>query len=160
MKAFILLLLSLYLVYSQPVQRLEEYTASLATWRKLNPKSYQYVVGEYTYYHEPVTKTTITVKNGKVIKRNYWFKDVLYTDEITTWVEDTPETIATHLEGFPALNFDEIYSQCRSNVLIHEPDRIQFEIGNNGLISLCGILPPGCSDGCFGGIKVESFTIL
>ena len=148
------------MVYSQPAHRLEEYNFSLATWKKLNPKFYQYVTGEYTIDFDPVSRTTITVKNGKVIKRHYWSKDPWERRyPVITWVEDTPETLGTHSEGFPPIDLDEVYIQCRSNILIHEPEMIQFEIKNNNIISRCGIHLTLCSDGCFEGVHIESITV-
>jgi len=162
MKAFCLLLISLFIAFNSAlVYKLQEYIASKKLWDDLNPTTYTYVVYSASEIADVESRTTITVTNDKVTRRAYWFKDNFnYDNKITTWVESTPKTIGSHKEGFVAINLDNVYAQCRSNILIQDPieNEIYFETENDGLISKCGIFPINCSDDCFMGVIIESIT--
>jgi len=152
----------LFIVFSQAaVYKLKEYNASLKAWKDLKPSTYTYVVHSYSELTDVESITTTTVNNDKVVRRAYWFRDNFnFSNKITTWVEDTPGTIGTHKEGFVPINLDNVYAQCRSNILIQDQveNELYFETENDGLISRCGFFPINCVDDCFRGVIIASIT--
>jgi len=146
---------------AQAISFSKEYSDSLNQWNTLNPSSYSFVVYTQSEVADLQTRTTIEVTNNVVTKRSFWKRDNYnYNNKITTWEENTPETINSHNEGFVAINLSTVYSQCRNNVLTQDPIKynILFESKNNGLISKCGISAISCEDDCFRGVWIESVT--
>jgi hypothetical protein len=138
---------------------LAEYQSSLATWNRIKPKTYTFV-----QYIEPSlvdveVTTTITVTDGVVVRRAYYYND--YSGDVITWVEDTPEEIGTHQQGFDALTLDQIYSECLENVLVYDEVLyiVKFLTDSNGLLKECSYYPSNASDGALGGITISSIEL-
>lgn len=116
--------------------------------------------------------TTITVKNGKVVKREFKYDDqtnmVAYDDDETgevywdhrSWIEDTPEELGSHEEGFATITLDDVYDQCAKNILTQDPRfyGVSFGPKNDGLISWCTYFPGNESDGAPRGIVIGNIN--
>lgn len=135
----------------------DAYNPSLQQWKNLQLKNYNYT----TYDIDWITTTTITVKNGKVVKREFiynyqndWFPEYHH------WVEDTPKELGSHDEGFVPITLDDVYTQCRQNVLIQDPlyNEVVFDTSNHGLISKCYYYPVNESDGPVRGVLIRSIN--
>ena len=119
-----------------------ELDKSLATWQALkveNGESYRYEVSSGSALTPPAT-TTLTVRNGAVIKRSYIFTDVNSTGEKVTesWTEEGA-TVGSHERGSEPLTLDERYQRCRNDVLSQSPItyEIRLEFAENGVLAYC-----------------------
>ena len=113
-------------------------------------------------------ETKVTVTNGAVSSRDYFFYEYQYHTDNTPptkilskeWHETT-SSLGTHgAEGGELLTLDDIYSRAQSNWLAADPSRntVIFETNNGGMISVAGYTPKNCKDGCFIGITIQSIT--
>jgi len=156
--AFLALFVLFYSAHSY-VFNLNEYQASLNTWNNIKPSTYTYVQYIEPSLVEVDITTTIAVTDGKVVKRAYHYDD---GETVTDWVEDTPEEIGSHEEGFPALTLDQVYSQCVENVLVYDAVLlyiVNFKTFSNGLIKECSFYPANASDGPLGGVTLSKIQL-
>jgi len=122
------------------VAKLDEYQASLQTWKSIQPKTYTY--RHQTEYFLPTESsrnyTDVTVTDGKVVKHTYTITDG-FDNVLSSWVEETPEEIGSHDQGFKALTLDQLYSQCRENALVYDDVvfTITFQTDANGVMTEC-----------------------
>lgn len=122
------------------VAKLDEYQASLQTWKSIQPRTYTY--RHQTEYFLPTETsrnyTDITVTDGKVVKRAYTITDG-FDNILSEWAEETPQEIGSHDQGFKALTLDQLYSQCRENVLVYDDVlfTIAFTTDANGVMIQC-----------------------
>ncbi len=102
------------------VSHLAEYEASLKIWKNLRPSTYTYSPFYKHYTIDYDITTAITVTDGKVVKRTFTApNEEIETDEPYTWTEG-PDSIGTHSEGWIPITLDDVYKQCRDNVLVHD----------------------------------------
>jgi hypothetical protein len=142
--------------------------ASYQKWtafKKSNNNSYT-----YTAYSSSIfggyAETKFTVKNGKIITREY-FSGYYKTpsDSLTvraSWTENE-STLNTHgTAGHELLMIDEIYNKAKTVWLKVDPKKndIYFEANNDGLISTAGYVPNGCQDDCFNGVDIKDIKPL
>ena len=131
------------------VSHLAEYEASLKAWNKLRPSTYTFVpYWEHGMIVFNIT-TAITVTDGKVVKRVYTDlnndgfesenESADESDKFLTWTEDTPDTIGSHSEGFLAITLDDVYKQCRDNILANDnmSRPVVFTTDERGILQEC-----------------------
>lgn len=144
----------------------KKYQESYATWlafKEDSGNSYIYTVS-WASWTELTLKTTITVSNGKVVKRAFqmnvpegWDREI--PEEEKSWTENEQEIgMHTNSAAADAVTFDKIYESARE--LIKKDRKATFETKNRGLISLFGIALPDCVDDCFQGTHIESIKAL
>ena len=139
-----------------------DFEKSFQTWtdfKASSDNSYRYQVGGGSWVGTG-WKTTITVKEGKVVQRDYelsfptdWPGPI--PDE-TAWTENEAELNShEHTSAAATLTLDDIYEEARNNWLKKRNDaETYFEAKNNGIISSCGYVTNGCQDDCFNGITI------
>ena len=144
------------------------YNDSKTIWDELkvqNNETYSYTVS-FISWTGVGSRTTITVKDGVVSKREYLYleqilneESQLVEEEIDSYTE-TGEEIGSHSEGFNPLLIDELYQTCLSDYLnINEADNeIYFNTDGAGIISNCGFVEKGCVDDCFSGFRISEFN--
>lgn len=162
----------------------EAYVNSLKLWQEqkaAHNNSYEFslVWGSFSGYSHT---TTITVKNGEIIKRAY--KEYVPKDmrregvKPQKWVEKGDD-IGTHKEGKQAMTLDNVYNYAKGLLTVIEkptstevelegekiiltlPEiNIYFSADNKGLISSAGSTPEGCMDDCFSGYTVRDIKWL
>lgn len=146
------------------------YNDSKTMWKELkaqNDETYSYTAS-FISWSGFGSRTTITVKDGLVSKREYlYFEQVLNEEseleevEIESYTE-TGEEIGSHSEGFDPLLIDELYETCISEYLrvnTGEND-VYFNTNDAGIISNCGFVEKGCVDDCFIGFRISEFQWL
>lgn len=145
----------------------DEFATSMETWldfKEDTNNSYQYTV-VFSSFSGFSQKTTISVENGIIIKRDYKLSFLYevpasYTNEDLEWSE-TENEIGSHDDGAALLTLDEIYNKAKSDWLIEKKDaRVIFETNNNGMISTSGYIDKNCLDDCFIGIRIQSIDPL
>lgn len=129
-------------------------------FKKESGNSYQYTVLRSSWVGMS-WQTVITVKAGKVVKRDFtwvlpddWVKDVPADEK--EWTENESEINSHEDSGAAdAVTLDEIYAKAK-NYWLKKRDHVKtyFEANNNGLISSCGFAEDGCVDDCFNGINI------
>ncbi len=133
-------------------------------FKKTSGNSYQYTVLRSSWVGMS-WQTIITVKNGKVVQRNFkWIVPADWTQDIPEdqreWTENERE-INTHKESgaADAITLDEVYARAKNDWL-KKRDNVTtyFEAKNNGLISSCGYRDNNCADDCFVGINITSIS--
>ena len=146
-----------------------DFEKSLKEWqefKKSSGNSYQYTVVRSSWVGMS-WKTVITIKNGKVIQRNFkWTVQDDWTPQIPEdqkeWMENESE-INIHKDSgaADAITLDEVYSRAKTDWL-KKRDHVTtfFEAKNIGLISSCGYQDNNCADDCFVGINITSITRL
>lgn len=137
-----------------------EYDKSFKAWKNFKAStnnSYQYQVtsGSWTGYS---SETTITVKDGKVIKRSYLAKTIERPSNQVVVHEEWTEneaTINSHNNGASAITLDAIYQKAKTDWLLKRKDAsTYFEVKNDGMISSCGYVEKNCMDDCFNGVHI------
>lgn len=143
------------------------YIESRSSWmalKKENGNSYEYSL-EVLSFTGHGDRTTMTVDNGKVMKRNYltFFRDpdTGEIEEQEVYTESGAE-VGSNTEGARPLTIDALYETCASEYLVvdEEKNTIYFDTNSEGVISLCGYVPNGCADDCFQGITFSFFAWL
>ncbi|WP_343668993.1 hypothetical protein [Chitinophaga sp.] len=125
--------------------------------------SYAYVVRTDSWIGV-TTLTTITVENGKVVKRAYVLKERVDTiNELVVkdqWTEDA-SSLGSHEAGADIQTLDDVYDRARKDWLKKRDDaNTYFEAKNNGMISTAGYVNKNCADDCFVGIEISSIEKL
>jgi hypothetical protein len=146
-----------------------QFDNSYKKWQQFknqNNNSYSYVAYRF-YTFGDRTETKITVKNGKVIEREY----TMWTNQansavsivVETWVENEA-LLNSHqqLRAAQILTLDQVYAKAKTVWLkVDKKDNeVFFEDENDGLISSAGSIPKGCQDDCFNGISIKEIKPL
>ena len=140
---------------------------SRSSWKALkkeNGDSYEYTL-EILSFTGHGNRTTMSIENGKVIKRNYL---TFFLNPNTGEMEEqevyteTGEEVGSNSEGARPLTIDALYETCASEYLVVDTDKntVYFDTNSEGVISLCGYVPNGCADDCFQGITFSYFAWL
>ncbi len=113
------------------------------------------------------TSTTITVKAGKIIARDYIAMDAKHINgawqyDTVMQYSETAASINSNLEGLRAVTLEEVYNKAENQLLKidKKTHTIQFETKNNGLISTVGYTPKECVDDCFRGYIISRIEAL
>jgi len=145
----------------------EKFNESLQTWNNLQKSTYSYTV--VLFFGNTIGRTTIKVKDGKVVERAYKETNLFHTpgQYVNAWTERCA-SVGTHtgvLEYYdivPAVTLDDVYTYCHDQVLTQdqnpedeEESQAVFETNENGLIAKCAFYPPYCFD-CEWSVYVES----
>jgi hypothetical protein len=102
-------------------------------------------------------ETKLSIKNGKVIKKEYTSWNKL---EEKNWIEDKPSTLGKHKLGAKILLIDDLYKQCR-NILLStnkNTNHIYLSFDKKGLLHNCLYTPKNCADDCSNGIKIKEIN--
>jgi hypothetical protein len=146
------------------------YNDSRTMWKELkaqNDETYNYTMS-FISWSGFGSRTTITVKDGLVSKREYLYFEQILNEvseleevEIESYTE-AGEEIGSNSEGFDPLLIDELYETCISEYLIVNTDEndIYFNTNDAGIISSCGFVEKGCVDDCFIGFRISEFQWL
>jgi hypothetical protein len=128
--------------------------------------SYFYVANRSYAFFGDRTETKITVKNGKVVKREYtmWTNpNATGTVVKETWIEKD-DSLNTHenTRADEALTLDQVYAKAKSTWLNvdKKENEVYFDAKNDGLISSAGYSAKGCQDDCFNGIHIKEVSAL
>jgi hypothetical protein len=144
-----------------------EFETSYNAWLKFksdknNSYSYSVKTSSFSGY---TTSTTLTIENGKVIKRNFTAttpgsgpNPQLVIQEM--WTEEG-STLNTHRNGAPIRTLEEVYAEAKNNWLKKRDNaKTYFEAKNQGMISTAGYVEDGCMDDCFVGIYITGIGTL
>lgn len=140
------------------------YNVSFDHWTALkqqNGNSYRYQTS-FTSWVGFGNVTEIEVENGVVISRTYrefeMDEQTGQSDTVEVYIENSV-SIGTHQEGTEPVTIDELYTSCASDYLTvdQKTNKIYFETGDGGLMTLCGYVPNNCADDCFSGIRINAF---
>lgn len=133
---------------------------SLETWQALkieNGDHYRYetLFVSWTGFR---STTTLTVQGNEVVTRAY---ESSYTsdegEEITeSWTEEGA-AVGSHEAGAEPLTIDELYLECREDVLTQNAAENEFylEFRNEGVLSSCYYRPLNCQDDCLFGVGID-----
>jgi hypothetical protein len=151
------------------------YTASLTAWQVLKPSCYVYTVVNIndTDSDQTVSRTTIKVRNERVISRSYRKTDLFYIPGhvLDSWEETTPSSIGSNggdfgTDIFPAVTLDQVYTYCKESILTQDQaifngkdgNSAAFETSKNGVIAYCAFYNGQCAGFCGGIINIDSFA--
>lgn len=115
------------------------------------------------------SETKLTVKDGLVTARDYWFYEYKVSGTSGTgsyqlskeWHETADKLNSHGGEGANLYALDQIYSRAKTEWLPQDKDRydIFFEANNDGMISKAGYQrKSGCTEGCFIGAEIKSIS--
>ncbi|MFD0794046.1 hypothetical protein ACFQZX_10490 [Mucilaginibacter litoreus] len=148
------------------------YDNSFEKWqafKKQSNNSYSYTAYRAYAFFAERTETKITVKNGKVVQREF----TMWSNQATgggtppsvveTWMENE-DSLNTHdqLRAAETLTLDEIYAKAKKQWLnVSKKDNdVSFRTDNDGIISSAGYVSKGCQDDCFTGISIKDLKKL
>lgn len=126
--------------------------------------SYQYAVLDQSFTGYG-SETTITVKEGEVVRRQYESFLISENDgsrERVGGYDEHGSEVGAHEEGAKPVTLDVLYNDCGSDYLMVDPDdhTLYFDTDEEGIISLCGNVPDLCADDCFVGFRLSMFAWL
>ena len=130
-------------------------------FKQQNNNSYTFVLSTYSWTNFS-SETTIHVKNGKIVGRDYiakqgkWINDKWEFTILEEYIE-TEGNVNTHINGLTAITLDEVYQKTKNELLKVDgkQNTIYFEAKNNGMISSVGYVPNNCADDCFMGYTIS-----
>eukprot|EP01084_Bolivina_argentea_P169327 293552_1 len=138
----------------------QNYTNSLNTWNELKQETGGCY--EYSTVFASVTghffTTTIKVENGVVIER--LFEITKDGRQIESWQETIAQDNIGEHGGSPK-TMDELYQSCEYH--LNKNDQIYdiyFETNEDCILRKCGFRDKLCSDDCFRGISINSFSFM
>lgn len=145
---------------------LAEYNDSVEAWeinKKTKSNSYSFTINAQSAFGFG-SNTIITVINGKVVSREY--EGYMITEDgqreiIKTWIENENE-LGSHEEGAEPITLDEIYTDCKTNILTanEEDNYIVFLAENGDLLSVCSYFPKNCQDDCSIGYRISDIQLI
>lgn len=143
-----------------------EYNDSAEAWeinKKTKSNSYSFTINSQSAFGFG-SNTIITVINGKVVSREY--EGYIITEQgqqeiIKTWIENENE-LGSHEEGAKPITLDEIYTDCKTNILTanEEDNYIVFLAENGDLLSVCSYFPKNCQDDCSIGYRISDIQLI
>lgn len=130
-------------------------------WRKaknIHGANYQYI----TEFHSWVgfgNRTTLVVTKDQVSERHYesWGRE---PGSMRQWSETVPNELGSHKAGASLKTMDELYVECRDEVLIKNSSKfdVKLILGRQGEIKTCTYQHTFCADDCTRGIRVSNFS--
>ncbi|WP_299464494.1 hypothetical protein [Mucilaginibacter sp.] len=165
-----LMLLIISLTGCKKDAAITQFDNSYKKWQQFKSQSnnsYSYIAYRFYTFLGDRTETKITVKNGKVIEREYTMWTNQPNSAVTvvaeTWVENEA-LLNSHqqLRAAEILTLDQVYAKAKTVWLkVNKKDNeIFFVDKNDGLISSAGSIPKGCQDDCFNGISIKEIKLL
>jgi len=144
------------------IAALDTLKKSQSTWFQLKAQhenSYQYsrIFSSWAGFGH---KTTISVIQGKVVKREYqaWGRQI---DNTVHWQEES-NNLDSHSEGASSSTMDQLYQQC--GLILENNDKPENKITLNfdpqGILAHCLYTPNNCADDCSQGISISNFRFL
>ncbi|MCF8716422.1 hypothetical protein JM658_16460, partial [Joostella atrarenae] len=152
---------------SDDLEYQSEFETSKKYWldfKESSNNSYKYTVTNSSWVGNS-SKTTISIKNGAVVQRDFELNIVEGTSEYNEFDEiewtETGSEIGTHENGADPITLDEIYDKAQNEWLIERSNTTTyFETENNGMISTCGYVYDNCADDCFIGVNIKNIEAL
>lgn len=141
-------------------QQLEQ---SLQQWqliKKAHNDNYQYSVS-FSSWVGFSNRTTVTVLDDAVTKRAYEAFDQ-DGKRISKWQEESLEEIGIHKRGATPKTIDQLYSQCRTDVLNRSTldHYIYLSFDKNNLLHQCTYVPKSCADDCSFGVEITDLGFI
>lgn len=163
---FFLLVSALFSCEKTDVEFEDDFRKSERAWqdfKKSSGNTYKYVVS-FQSWAGFGSETTITVADGKVIRREYL--SVFYDREPgglpkvrSEWVEDANEIGTNTNDGALPFTLDEVYEKSKNEWLVkRDKATTYFRAENAGMISTAGYVEDGCADDCFVGMRISAIT--
>jgi hypothetical protein len=155
----------------QTIFAASNYNTSLQAWATYKTSignSYKYTVLTSSFAGFE-TLTTITVVNGSISARDYFYytytqsADNTLTRNLGKEWHETTANLGTHAsEGAELLTLDQVYTKAQNVWLKADEIKndVYFEAKNSGLISYARYVPKGCMDDCFTGIMITEISKL
>jgi len=143
------------------------YEESFSQWEQLkviNGDSYAFTVSSQSWTGYQST-TTLTVTDGHVTGRSYRAFSVSHPENEETIYEEWTETgdnLGRHANGVPLVTIDDLYETCLKDYLVADElnNTLYFNTDPTGIINTCGYVPDDCTDDCYIGINIDSFSWL
>lgn len=134
---------------------------SLHTWSTLRDKHH----GNYSYdrnvstWRGQANSTKIVVENNRVESR-YFFEWQQSSSPTLIWAESFME-LGLHNEGAPAKTIDQLYQQCKDDILSKPEDKFKVTVvlDRFNLLQQCSYREFACFDDCTKGIKIDDLEI-
>ncbi len=142
-----------------------ELDKSLATWQALKAQNGDHYLYETLFVSWTGFRsiTTLTVQASEIVTRAYKSS---YTndegEEITeSWTEEGA-AVGSHEAGAEPRTVDELYTECREDVLTQDAAENEFylEFRNDGVLSSCYYRPLYCQDDCLFGVGIDDLEFL
>ncbi len=138
---------------------------SLETWNALKAENgdhyrYETLFASWTGFR---STTTLTVQDNVVVTRAYessYINDE--GEEITeSWTEEGA-AVGSHEAGAKPRTIDELYTECRENVLTQDATENEFYLSfhDDGVLEACYYRSKNCADDCLRGVSAEEFEFL
>lgn len=132
---------------------------SFQQWEKikeLNKSSYQYTI-VFSSWLGFGYETTIAINNDQFISRQYqsWDNN---RKVIHQWHETSTQELGHHKEGAPLKTIEELYAQCRDEVLTLSKHDNEFYIkfDQQGILEHCTSRNKHCADDCSTGVNIKN----
>ena len=146
------------------------FNSSLKAWNSLkgiNGKTYTYQRNNYNPVADSGSYTTIGVEAGEVVSRKYeiyyWNRE---NDPATQIIEEeyveNASQIGNNLEGYEAINMDDIYHTCRVYLILFDEvntdaDTFTFTTASNGRLTECTYWPVDVQDQSPYSVQITDF---
>ena len=119
----------------------------------------------YSYERDTLTKggfyssTKITVIDDQVEYRDFFEWQQGNTPTLT-WSEDYAQ-LGTHDQGTSVKTIDELYDQCKNQILNQPPSQysITFKVDQLNVLQQCSSTQISCSTGCTQGIRIQGLSL-
>jgi len=144
--------------------KFDSYATARAAWARTKETCpdyhYTIVTSSFSGYH---TTTTVDIAGGQPVGRQF---SAGYVDGATgvftvtsTWAETAGE-IGVHQMGAPAETMDQLYDDCRREVLGKDrsTNMVYFHYDERGVLMSCAYTPVGCQDDCVIGVGISDFA--
>ena len=97
------------------------------------------------------------VEAGVVTERHYKAGHISGEGEHVQWSEVGAQVGSHTDEGHPAVLVEELYKQCRTEVLTQDEDEnfMSFSLDSRGLLQACTYFPIQCADDCSRGPTIS-----
>jgi hypothetical protein len=99
-------------------------------------------------------ENVFVIEDDVVVERHYWSQAGA---DLETWSEYGTD-VGTHDEGFRVATIDELYEECRDEVLTQDDTEnfITLSFDAEGLLQTCQYFPMNCQDDCSFGPSISS----
>jgi hypothetical protein len=134
---------------------------SYKNWQKLKEKHNSY----YSYERDNLSgegfhnSTKITVIDNQVEFRDFFEWQQGNTPTLT-WTEDYAK-LGTHNQGASVKTLDQLYQQCKSQIL-NQPQSnhsITFKVDQLNVLQQCSFTRLSCTSQCTQGIRIQGLTL-
>jgi len=134
---------------------------SLGHWAKLKEKygdNYKYERIQ-AIDPEQSSSTHLQIENGQVEYRDYFEWHQGNTPSLI-WSEPFAE-LNTHNQGMPVKTIDELYQQCKLQIINKPGDQysVKLELDAFNILQQCSYTQLSCRSNCTSGIRISGLTI-